>query len=120
MIIYNFKRVLKARGIEKPFTYLVKAGFSNSFASKAIHNKVKRLNLSSIEKLCLLLKCTPNDFYEWHPSKNQTVPANHPLHKIKRTDKDVALSEMISNIPIDKLAEIEKLIAANLKEDQKC
>jgi DNA-binding Xre family transcriptional regulator len=116
MLIYNFKRILKARGIERPYTYLKKAGFSSSFASKVNGNKVKRLNLPEIERLCILLKCTPNDFYEWHPNNNLSVDDNHPLNKIKTSNIEVSLSKMINNIPLDKLKDIEKLIADSIKE----
>jgi DNA-binding Xre family transcriptional regulator len=64
MLISNFKRILKARGIERPYTFLKNAGFSSSFASKVNGNKVKRLNLSETERLCILLKCASNDFYD--------------------------------------------------------
>jgi DNA-binding Xre family transcriptional regulator len=116
MIIYNFKRILKARGIERPFSYLVKAGFSSSFATKVNNNRVKRLNLPEIERLCILLKCTPNDFYEWHPTKKQELEPNHPLNKIKKSDKGVNISKMVGTIPLDQLDAIEKLIANHIKE----
>jgi hypothetical protein len=41
MLISNFKRILKARGIERPYTYLKNNGFSSSFASKVNGNTVK-------------------------------------------------------------------------------
>ena len=84
MIIYNFERVFKAFGIEKLFAYLTKAGFSVSLASKLKNNDVARLNLSTIERLCILLRCTPNDFMEWIPDKSDNVDAEHPIHLIKK------------------------------------
>jgi hypothetical protein len=41
MLISNFKRILKSRGIERPYTYLKNNGFSSSFASKVNGNRVK-------------------------------------------------------------------------------
>ena len=34
MLRFNFEKMLKARGIEKPFSYLVNAGFSKGLAQK--------------------------------------------------------------------------------------
>lgn len=117
MIIYNFKKLLKVKGIEKPHTFFVKAGFSGSFATKVINNRVRRLELNEIERLCLLFRCTPNDFYEWIPSNDEALDTTHPLNKIKKSERTVNITKLINDIPINKLEEIEKLIAENLKED---
>ena len=67
MLYYNFDRIFRARAIDRPFSYLQKAGFSPNFASRIKNNRVSRLNLLQMERLCLLLKCTPLDFMEWKP-----------------------------------------------------
>ena len=64
MLTYNFTRLFKARGIDKPFSYLVKAGYSPNFATGVVNNQVLRLNLTDIEKLCVLFQCTPNDLFQ--------------------------------------------------------
>jgi DNA-binding Xre family transcriptional regulator len=116
MLTYNFTRIFKARGIDKPFSFLVKKGYSNNFATRIVNNRFEKLNLKDIELLCEMLHCTPNDFLEWIPSpQNATIP-NHPLTPLKRTGKVVRLSQMLNSVPLDRLSDIENLI---LKEIEK-
>jgi len=115
MIVYNFDRILLARGITKPFAYLTKAGFSDQFASKVKNNRIRNLGLKEMEKLCTILHCTPNDFFEWIPDSNSPVDKNHPLSAIRRSDKVVDLTKMLNSVPLGDLDEIEELIAEKLK-----
>ena len=117
MLTYNFDRIFKARGIERPFTYLRKAGFSDNFATKIKNNRVKRLNLELIERLCLELHCTPNDLMEWTPDKNQNVNKEHPINNIKKSEKVVDITKTLNSIPLGKLEEIENLISEKLKNE---
>lgn len=110
MLKFNFKRVFKARGIEKPFTYLVKSGYSPSFANRVVNNRVKQMNVEHIEKLCTLLQCTPNDLLEWTPDKNTVTGQSHPLSPLQRIASDGQINRILYNIPVDRLSEIEQLI----------
>lgn len=118
MIRYNFNRIFKARGIEKPFSYLSKAGFSQNFATKVKNNQVARLNMSELEKLCILLRCTPNDFCEWIPDKDVQLDSEHPLQKLKRTEKVIDITKMLNSIPLEYLEDIESVIADKVKTFQ--
>ena len=118
MLIYNFERIFKARGIARPFTYLKNAGFSDNFATRVKNHKVARLNLREIERLCVLLRCTPNDFYEWTPDKNTQVDSEHPLNKIKRSDKVIDLTRMLNSIPLEQLDEVEQLIKEKIEKGE--
>jgi len=118
MISYNFDRIFKARGVERPFTYLQQAGFSDNFATKIKNNKIAVLRLKELEKLCILLRCTPNDFYEWVPEKNINVDKEHPITKIRKSDKVIDLTKTLHSIPLDKLDDIEQLIKESIKPDE--
>jgi DNA-binding Xre family transcriptional regulator len=102
--------MFKARGIEKPFSYLVKIGYSANFATRIVNSRIKRLDLSDIEKLCELLQCTPNDLLQWIPESKDKTNDKHPLISIKRSDKVVQLTQILNTVPLDKLIEIENLI----------
>ena len=117
MLKYNFDRIFKARGIERPFTYLRKAGFSDNFATKVKNNKVNRLNLEPMERLCILLRCTPNDLMEWVPDNKQTIDKSHPINIIKKSEKVVDITRTLNSVPLGKLEEIEKLINEKLKNE---
>lgn len=115
MLHYHFDRIFKARGIEKPFTFLVSAGISRQFASKIYNNKVKRLNFDVMERLCVLLNCTPNDFMEWIPDKNTNVPEDHALRMLEKPDKPIDFTQKLNAIPLGKIDDISQLIDEYLK-----
>ncbi len=115
---YDFKRVFQARGIDRPFSFLKKVGFSDNFAVKVNQNKVVRLDLKHMEQLCLQLRCTPNDFMVWVPENGQKVDAEHPLQEIKRNDEQVEITQMLSKIPLGKLASIKKLIREQVQKPE--
>ncbi len=115
MIHFNFDRVFKARGIDKPFTFLLHAGFSRSFASKINNNKAKRLDFDIMERLCLVLNCTPNDFVEWIPDKDTSVPANHALRLLEKPEKEIDFTSKLNAIPLGKMKDISNLIDEYLK-----
>ena len=110
MLKYNFTRVFRAKAIERPYSFLRKAGFSENFSSKVKNNRVNRLNLDLLERLCESIGCTPNDFMEWTPDNHASLAHNHPLNELRRTEKIFDLTAAINSLPLYKLEEIEKLI----------
>ena len=116
MLTFNFTRIFKSRGIDKPFSYLVKLGYSDNYATRIVNNKIERLTLKDIEKLCELFQCTPNDFLEWIPGSNDLKNENHPLSSLKRSDKVLQLTKILNSVPLDKLADIETMINEKIKK----
>jgi len=110
MIKFNFTRVFRARGIDKPFSYLVSIGYSANYATRIVNSRIKTLNIKDIEKLCTMLQCTPNDFLEWIPDAKDAANEKHPLISLKRNDKVIQLTQLLNLMPLDKLREIESLI----------
>ena len=116
MLKFNFKRVFRARGIDKPFSFLVNYGYSNNSATRIVNNRIIQINMKDMEKLCVLLNCTPNDFFDWVPENPDADNGQHPLNSLKRGDQMVHLGQLINNIPIDKLADIENMIKMELNK----
>jgi DNA-binding Xre family transcriptional regulator len=110
MLKYNFDRVFKVKAIYSPFTFLTKAGYSHNLASKIKNNNVKTLSTTMLERLCLTIGCTPNDFMEFIPDNDQNIPTNHPLNELNRTDKIIDLTKTLNSLPLSKLEEIDKFI----------
>lgn len=110
MLTLNLNRVFALRGIENPYTTLVKCGISRPTAQNLLNNRVVSINYSHLEKICELLNCEPNDLFEWKPSKNTQNAENHPLKNLKRDDSPQKFSEMIKTIPLDKLSRFETVI----------
>ncbi len=117
MLKYNFDRIMKARGIQRPFTYLKKAGFSDNFATRVKNNRINRLNLESMERLCILLRCTPNDLMEWIPESKHNIDHEHPINNIKKSNKVIDITKTLNSVPLGKLEEIENLINEKLRNN---
>lgn len=116
MLKFNFTRIFKARGIDKPFSFLVRKGYSDNFATRVVNNRIGRLNLKDVEMLCEMLHCTPNDLLEWIPSQQDATNDTHPLISLKRSDKVVQLTRILNSVPLDKLSEIEDLIKKQIEK----
>ena len=111
MVRLNLQRIFKARGIEQPYRFLVQNGFVPFTAHKYKNNKVEHIRLDHIEKLCVLLHCTPNDIFEWAPNDLLDDHPSHPLQKIRTRDKKIEIGKMLSKLSMDKLEEVEKLLS---------
>lgn len=83
MLFLNLKPILAARGIERPYSFLVKAGFTPPTAHNLLHSNTSTFRLKHIEKLCLILNCTPSDLLLWKKNSNEIVDANHSLTALK-------------------------------------
>lgn len=117
MLDLNVKRILDLRGISRPFTFLLENGFIRSTAHKFVHGQVWQIKLDQIEKLCLLLNCTPNDLFEWRPGKNVSAPENHAIKALIKGKAAPPLSQIVKDIPIEKLDRIEGLLNQLKNED---
>jgi len=62
-----------------------------------------------------LLRCTPNDFFEWTPDKDLTVDGKPPIHTIRKSDKVVDLTKTMNSIPLGQRDEIEQMIQEKIK-----
>jgi DNA-binding Xre family transcriptional regulator len=116
MLQFNFNRLFKAKGIDKPTSYLIRNGYSDNFATKVVHNNFRRLNLDDVERLCELLSCTPNDMLQWIPDKDADL-TTHPLAPILHTEKVMDLSRTLNSVPFSKLLEIEKIIQSEVNKE---
>ena len=110
MLVFNPKRMFALRKIDKPHLMLVKSGFAKSSATNLINYVSRRVTIEHVEKLCLLLNCTPNDLFEWRAGKNETLDERHALNSLKRSDKSENLTELIKKIPVEKLSQIDDLL----------
>jgi DNA-binding Xre family transcriptional regulator len=116
MLYFNFTRIFRARGIDKPSSYMINNGFSESFATKIIKNGYRKIDLNTIERICLLFKCTPNDLLNWVPDSRTHDPSSHPLATLIRKDNVINLTNTLNTVTLDKLLEIEKIIQEQIQK----
>lgn len=110
MLKLNLTRVLTLRGIDQPYAFLVKRGFSRSIASSLVNNRAVNIKISHIETICRALNCTPNDLFEWQADAAEALGENHSLNSLKREKTPARLSRIVSQIPFDKLGQVEDLL----------
>lgn len=109
MLSINLAPIFKIRGIEKPFTFLVKNGFTHHAAHLLINGKNRVFRLDHIELLCNLLICEPNDLLTYTPDQNKNLPTNHPLTKLKH-DHAHTIKETLATMPLSELKNITNTI----------
>lgn len=117
MLSLNLQPIFKARGIEKPYSYLVSAGFPSYTAHNLLNAKTVSFRLRHVDKLCSLLNCTPNDLLVWTPNAKDKLPDAHPLTRLKKQDTDLNWQDTIKTIPLEQLGEIVKIINGHKKQD---
>ncbi len=117
MLIFNMQRLFALRGIERPFTFLVKKGFPTSTASGMLRYYPTNIKIKSLEKICLALKCTPNDLFEWRDDKGETLDEDQPLNSLRREAVGAKLNDILKDIPLEKIGELENFMQ-NLKKDR--
>jgi len=113
MLSINLTPIFKARGIERPYSFLVKAGFSSHTAHQIVNSHTRMFRLDHIELLCRTLVCEPNDLLEYTPEKDQILASDHPLLKLQPTDNPENVKQTFKTIPFKQLKEITKQINNN-------
>ena len=118
MLKYNLNRLIRAKGIMKPFSFFRKQGLSGNFSTRLANDRVARLELSEIEKLCEIFQCTPNDLMEWVPSSKSQNTATHPLASLRRSNNPGQIYQMIGDLPIEKISQLEEMIRKTLASEK--
>lgn len=110
MLSFNLISVMKARQIERPYTYLVKAGITPHSAHKLLHSNTRIVRLDHIEKLCEILHCLPNDLIQFTPNSAQQQQPNHPLNNLIKKETSFNWQNSLKTMPLEKLNELSKII----------
>ena len=119
MLFFNIKRLFDQRGIDKPYTFLVKHGFVAQTATNLANNQIGYIKPAQMEKLCLLLNCTPNDLFDWRPDKNDLISDNHALRSLVRTQSTQSVAQLVHDVPADKLEKLGEMLASLQESDGK-
>lgn len=104
MLNLNLKPIFEARGIERPYTYLVKAGISRATAHNILQSKTRVFRLDHIELLCKVLICEPNDLLAYTPDAQTILPETHPLNNLRKDATYPSnIKDSLANIPYKEL-----------------
>jgi len=110
MLIFNPKKIFALRGIENPTGFLAKNGINRSTASRVLNYRESYVRIEYIEKICVLLNCTPGDLFEWKPDSKTQIAENHALNTIRKHGEDKSFSELVKDIPVEKLKDLETIL----------
>lgn len=108
MLTLNLRPIFEARGIERPYSFLVKAGLASVTAHNLLNNKSSSIRFDHLELLCRLLVCEPSDLFIWRPNKQDAIPSNHPLYNLKEEAIDTTIQQTLSTLPYRTLKEVTK------------
>ncbi len=117
MLSLNLMPIFELRGIEKPYTFLVKAGLSPHSATTILNRQTRIFRLDHIELLCNVLVCEPNDLLEWTPNADEILAEKKPLFKLKKQPLDTTWQKTLSAMSFKELKEITRTIVAKKTED---
>jgi DNA-binding Xre family transcriptional regulator len=113
MLSLDLQHIFKARGIDRPYTFLVKAGFTPHTANSICSSSTRAFKLDHIELLCKALVCEPNDLLSFKADKGEVLAADHPLLKLKHVDIDQNWRQTLATIPFNQLKELTKSLTKN-------
>ena len=119
MLLFNAARVFKARGIDRPASYLKSQGYSVATTTRIVNNQKQGFSLRTLEKLCLTLNCTPNDFLEWVPSKDMNTNTSHALNILKRSDTLASVTQLVNSASLEQLKKMKEILRKELEADNK-
>lgn len=110
MLIFNVRRVINMRGIERAYTYLFNSGFTHTTSSCLATGRVASVKIKHIGKLCQMLHCTPNDLFEWETNAKNPLPEDHPLNALVKEEIPMNVRKLLKDIPLEKMSEVENLL----------
>jgi DNA-binding Xre family transcriptional regulator len=117
MLKISVHPLLHFRGVKPSVKYLQKQGLPYHTARHIFADHMCYFNLSTIEKLCTALHCTPNDLIFYTPSK-ETVPPDHPLHTLNLERFRDEINEGLQQLDANEV-ELEKEQVRSLLEKKK-
>jgi DNA-binding Xre family transcriptional regulator len=106
MLKLNVSSLLRSRGIENAGRYLVQQGLAYHTANRLLTGKVESMTYETLEKLCLVCNCSPDELFVWVKDEGTTVAEDHPLQKLK---PKVAMPSPVERIKKMSPAKLKKL-----------
>lgn len=69
MIAIQIRQVAERRGIKNANQLKDLTGFPPAMAARLWKGDVEKIGISTMDRLCAVLKCKPNDLLKYEPSK---------------------------------------------------
>jgi len=118
MLTLNVLPICKARSIKEIHTFLTRSGFSHSTAHQIATGKATAPKLAHLEKLCLLLDCTPHDILEWKPSEGQAIGFKALSALLPKEETGFEWMQELKKLPLDKIRELGLVVKTELGKEE--
>lgn len=115
MLKISVKPLLQYRGVKPSVKYLQRLGLPYHTARYLFADNMSNFNLSTIEKLCAALSCTPNDLIFYSPGK-EALPAQHPLHTLNMERFKDVINEGLQQLDAEDVALVKEQVLALLEK----
>lgn len=115
MLKLSAKNLFAAKVIVSPQGFLRNNGFSPSTANDIVVGKVRHIKLDALEKLCLVLNCTPHDVLEWEPDASITEPMKFELSALMKAKEVIKLSEQLRGMTIAEIEDVNRYVEEKRK-----
>ena len=116
MLLLNIEQLLKTRGVDNASRYLVQQGMKYHTINRLLTRKIDKMTHATVEQLCLLCNCSPNDLFVWQPGDNAAVASDHPLHALKPKPVATTPVERIKRLSVSKLEKLQEFMDGLEKE----
>ena len=109
MLVLRIDKLLKNKGIDKPYAWLRKLGFNHNTTNKLLSRDHIRVPLKQIEIICKAAWCTPSVLMEWLPDVPTEDIPTHPLQRLRPAAPENILHNLYK-LPPETLNEIKEII----------
>jgi putative transcriptional regulator len=73
VVTVRIRETAQSRGITTAYQLQKATGVQPSLAAKWYRNDLKMIGIETIDLLCKVLKCTPNDLLHYEPEKESSL-----------------------------------------------
>lgn len=108
MITLNIARIAAIKGVQQPYTFLVKHGFTPQMTKSLLSGRSKRLHFGHLEKLCRLFRCEPYDLFDYRPDSGGLQTEHDRLAFLAKPAAPANFQQLIAQLS---LKEMEALVA---------
>lgn len=112
MLEYNIQSLFRARNIKEKIKFLTNHDISLNLAHRICSGQYDKISIEVMEKLCRAFNCTPNDIYRFTPDSEADKSELVALNKIAHPETAFTDTQVLYNLPLDKLSELAAIINA--------
>ena len=76
-------------------------------SKRIAYEKIDKIFISDLYRLCKVLNCTPNDLMEYEPGKESK---GHVLYGLVQEDVNLNINKKIRGLPLDKIGDVERFL----------